>query len=194
MAIRNEPQGVPRSSGWGLVLIQGIAAVVLGLLLVAAPGAALVALVALLGVYWLVSGILAIVRIFTKATQLHWFWSLAVGILGIAAGIIVLEHPIWSAVLVPTVLVVVLGINALVMSALNLVRGFGGEGAGYVAVAILDLIIGVFLLSSPLVAAEILPVALGILALIGGVSTIVLAFTLRGRGPQQIARERRPAA
>jgi uncharacterized membrane protein HdeD (DUF308 family) len=194
MAARSEPQKEPQSSGWKLVLAQGVAAVALGLLLVAAPGAALVALVARLGVYWLVAGVLSIVRVFTQPTRLHWFWSVALGVLGIAAGIIVLEHPLWSAVLVPTLLVIVLGVNALVMSALNLIRGFGGDGAGYVAIAVLDLVIGVFLLSSPLVAAEILPVALGILALIGGVSTIVLALTIRGRTPQEAAKERRRAA
>ena len=180
---------VQNSSDWGLVLLQGIAAVMLGIFLVAAPGATLLIVATLLGVYWLISGVLSIVKIFTGTSHLNWFWSLAVGVLGIFAGVIVLRHPVWSSVLVPTVLIVVLGINALFMSALNLIRGFGGDGIGYVAISVFDLVLGIILLTSPLLAASVLPVVFGILALIGGASTILFSFAMRGSERKEDVRE-----
>src|SRR3989304_579793 len=93
--------GTSRENDWGLILLQGIAAFIIGLFLVTAPAAATLVVVAFVGIYWLVSGILSIVRIFTGANRAHWFWSLVVGIIGIAAGLIVLRHPIYSAVLLP---------------------------------------------------------------------------------------------
>ncbi len=182
------------AGNWGLVLVQGIAALIIGLLLVSAPEATLTFMVLILGAYWLVSGILAIVRIFTGSSELNWFWSLAVGVLGIVAGLIVLRHPLWSSILVPTIIVLFLGINALIMGVLNLVRGFGGDGAGYVAIAILDFIFGFILLGSPFVAAAILPVVLGIFALIGGIAMIITSFSMRGSSTGVIEQESRKAA
>ena len=186
-----ESADVQGSSDWGLVLLQGIAAVMLGLFLVAAPGATLLIVATLLGVYWLISGVLSIVKIFTGTSHLNWFWSLAVGLLGIFAGVIVLQHPVWSSFFVPAVLVVVLGINALFMSALNLVRGLGGDGVGYVAISIFDLVLGIVLLASPLVAVSVLPVVFGMLALIGGISTILFSFTMRDSTREEVQREER---
>ena len=188
----NQSVDVQNSSDWGLVLLQGIAAVILGLFLVTAPGATLLVVATFLGIYWLISGVLSIVKIFTRTSQLNWFWSLAVGLLGIFAGAIVLRHPVWSALLVPTVLIIILGINALLMSAINLVRGLGGDGVGYVAISIFDLVLGIVLLGSPLVAASLLPVVFGILALIGGISTIIISFTIRGSTRrEEVAQEQR---
>lgn len=175
--IRTENAGT--QGAWGLILVQGIAAVILGLLLVAAPAASLIVVVTVLGLYWLVAGVLSIVRIFTHHTKLNWFWALAVGILGIAAGLIVLQHPLWSSVIVPAVVVVLLGINALIMGVINLIRGFSGEGGSYVAIGILDLIFGVILLASPLLAGALLPVVLGIFAIAGGIVTIAMSFSVR---------------
>jgi hypothetical protein len=54
---------------WWLVLLQGVAAVLIGLLLVTQPGATLFTLVIFLGVYWLVGGIFDLVGIFLDRTN-----------------------------------------------------------------------------------------------------------------------------
>src|SRR5262245_13303243 len=93
---------VPRatSSPWWLLLLQGIAAVILGLRLCAAPGATLVVLVQVLGMYWLVNGIFVLVSIFVDSS--NWGLKLIGGIIGVLAGLAILQHPLWSAVMVPT--------------------------------------------------------------------------------------------
>src|ERR671933_2989018 len=49
---------------WWLVLLEGIAAVIIGLFLVTAPGITLLFLVQVTGFFWLIGGILRVVSIF----------------------------------------------------------------------------------------------------------------------------------
>ena len=76
-----------QSSIWWLFLLQGIAAIVLGLMLLTAPGATLVLIVTFLGFYWLIEGILALVHVFVDRS-VPWIWSLLTGLVGIAAGVL----------------------------------------------------------------------------------------------------------
>ena len=45
-----------QSNVWWLFLLQGIAAIILGLMLITAPGATLLVMVTFLGFYWLIEG------------------------------------------------------------------------------------------------------------------------------------------
>ncbi len=173
------------ASRWWVVLLQGIAALLLGIFLVAAPGMTIVVIVTFLGAYWLVRGMLDIVSLFVDRTS--WGLKLAVGILGILAGVYVLRHPLWSSVLVLTLIVIIMGIQALIMGVLNLIRGFRGEGWGPIVWGILDLIFGVILLANVLISAAILPSVMGIFAIIGGIMLIVISIRLRSLAPQAAA-------
>jgi uncharacterized membrane protein HdeD (DUF308 family) len=86
---------------WWLVLLEGIVAVIIGLFLLTAPGATLFVLIQTLGIFWLVGGIFRTVSIFIDTSL--WGWKLVGGALGILAGIVVLQHPLWSSVLVPAI-------------------------------------------------------------------------------------------
>ncbi len=188
--IENADVGQMRSESRGAILFQGIAAIILGFLLISAPEASLTVLVTFLGIYWLASGIVGIVKIFTGTASRNWFWAAVVGALGIFAGLVVLDHPLWSSLLVPAVVIVVLGIDALLMGVVNFVRGVSGEGIGYVAIAILDLVFGFILLASPVIVGSFLPVVLGFFALFLGVSMVILALAGQRRFPQEETSER----
>lgn len=62
----------------------------------------------------------------------NWGWKLFAGILGIVAGIIILQHPLWSVLLVPATLVVLLGITGILIGSSNSFRPFRA-GAGVLA-------------------------------------------------------------
>jgi len=124
-----DPQAETKSMWW-VPLMGGIAAIILGLLLLTAPAMTTATLVVFLGIYWLVAGIVGIVTIFTRKDKKGWGWSLVLGILGIIAGILVLQHPLWSTVLVPAVLVIVLAIDGLIIGVMQLIQGFTGGGFG----------------------------------------------------------------
>ena len=133
-----------QSSIWWFFLLQGIAGIILGFLLVTDPGATMLALVTFLGFYWLIMGILALVRIFIDRS-VPWIWSLLTGIIGILAGILVLRHPLLATLTVPTVIVIVLGVEALIMGALEIIGGFTGGGIGSFIMGVIYVIAGLLL-------------------------------------------------
>ena len=170
---------VDQSSIWWVFLLEGIAALIFGALLLTDPAATLLALSVFLGFYLLFIGVLELVRIFVDRSQ-PWYWSLIVGILGIIAGIVVLNHPVLTAVALPTTVVIYLGVVSLVMGVAGIIGGFSGGGIGSFLLGIFSLIIGVLLLGSPLTTALAVPFVFGILLLIEGVALIIFAFRVKG--------------
>ncbi len=167
-----------RPRPWWAALVAGIASIVLGLFLVVAPQMSLIVLVTFLGVYWLVRGIFSIAEIFVGKRE-DWPWLLVLGLLGIGAGLIVLRHPLYAAALVPTVLVLVLAVDAVILGLVNLYRGFTGAGVWAVVLGLLDLIVAALLFAQPLLAAGTLTITLGVLFIIGGIVLTYLAIRTR---------------
>src|SRR3954467_12075302 len=97
------------SRPWWVGLIMGIVAVVIGAVLLWAPAKTQVntylILVSLLGLYWLIDGIIDIVRIFSDRTG--WGWRLFMGIIGILAGGWILIYPRAAALELPQIFVLV---------------------------------------------------------------------------------------
>jgi uncharacterized membrane protein HdeD (DUF308 family) len=167
-----------QSSIWWIFLLQGFAGVILGLMLVTQPGATVVALTTFLGFYWLITGLLGLVQVFVDRST-PWLWSLLGGIVGILAGLFVLRHPLVAALTVPTMLVLILGVQGLVMGALQIVGGFKGGGIGPVILGAINVLVGLLLLGSPIMAALAVPVVFGVLLLIQGAGLVILAFRVR---------------
>jgi uncharacterized membrane protein HdeD (DUF308 family) len=171
-------QRTPHSSIWWLILLQGVAGILLGLMLITAPGTTMVALVTFLGFYWLITGVLSLVQMFVDPL-IPWFWSLLNGVLGIVAGILVLRHPMLAALTVPTLIVIVLGIEALIMGGVNLIVGVKGGGIASFILGVVNILIGLLLLSSPTSAALAVPLVFGIILLVQGAVLAILAFRVK---------------
>ena len=167
-----------KSDIWWIFLLQGFAGVILGLMLVTEPGATVVALTTVLGFYWLITGILGLVQVFVDRST-PWMWSLLSGLLGILAGLFVLGHPLVAALTVPTVIVIILGIQGVAMGALQIIGGFKGGGIGPFILGAINVLVGILLLGSPIAAALAVPVVFGVLLLIQGAGMIILAFRVR---------------
>ena len=162
---------------WWLILLEGIFAAIFGFLLLTAPGGTLIFLVQVLGFYLLIDGILRIVSIFTDSSL--WGLKLAVGIIGIVAGMAVLEHPLWSAIAVPTYVVYIIGFLAIFQGAGGLIQAFQGGGWGAGILGILTIIFGIIVLLNPLIGVVWLPFVLGGFMLAGGIAAIVVSCRLR---------------
>jgi uncharacterized membrane protein HdeD (DUF308 family) len=163
---------------WWLILIEGIAAVILGILLLLYPTATLFVLIQFLGIWWLVSGILDIVSLFIDRTA--WGWKLLSGIVGIIAGIVILQHPLTAAIVVPGILVLVLGILGLVQGILGIIGAFQGGGWVSAVFGVISIIFGLILIGNAVVAGFIaLPLVLGVFGLIGGAIGIYQAFQVK---------------
>jgi uncharacterized membrane protein HdeD (DUF308 family) len=173
MVKQAEAVGVP----WWMVLIEGIALLILGVLLIANPGMTAVILVQFVGLYWLIAGIFKIISIFLDSSM--WGWKLVGGIIGIIAGILVLQHPLWSPFVVGGSLVIILGIQGIIIGIVGLVQAFQGAGWGAGILGAISILIGILFLANIWAFTFSLPWAIAILALIGGVIAIVGAFKLK---------------
>ena len=166
---------------WWLVLLNGIAGVIIGFLLITSPAGTLVFLIQVIGLYWFISGIFSIVAIFIDSTG--WGWNLFSGILGIIAGIVVLNHPLWSAVLLPNVLVLILGIEGLIIGVISVIQGFRGAGWGAIILGALSVVFGIILIGAygrdPIRTAVTVAWIGGIFALVAGIGGIFAAFRMR---------------
>ncbi len=163
---------------WWLILLQGIALVILGALLLTSPAMTTFILIQFLGIYWLVKGIFEIVSIFIDHRQ--WGWKLFSGILGIIAGLLILNHPLWATLLVPATLVWLLGIMGLVMGGISLYQAFKGAGWGVGILGGLSILFGLYLLANTLISTLAFPWVLGIFGLVGGIVAIWNSFKVRG--------------
>jgi len=162
---------------WWLVLIEGIALVILGILLVIKPGMASLIFVQFLGIYWLIAGIFRIISIFLDRSM--WGWKLFAGILGILAGIFVLQYPVWSPVVILSTMVIILGIQGIIYGGIGLFQAFKGAGWGAGILGAVSIAFGIYLLANIGAATLALPWVMGILAIVGGVAAIVMAFRLK---------------
>jgi uncharacterized membrane protein HdeD (DUF308 family) len=168
----------PMEFPWWLILLQGIAALVVGVLLITQPSVTILTLVVFLGVYWLVGGVFDLVGIFINRTQ--WGWKLFTGLLGIAAGLLIVRNPLWAGIAVPTTLVWLLGSIGVIVGVARIIRALMGAGWGAGILGVVSIVLGVILLTRPLFSLSVLVYLAGFWAIVGGIAAIVAAFRLRG--------------
>ena len=164
---------------WWLVLLEGVFAGIFGLLLLTAPAATLLFLVQVFGFYLFLGGIFRVVSLFTDSSS--WGWKLVGGLLGIIAGIAVLQHPILSTVIVPTYIIYIIGFIAIAEGVVELIAAFQGSGWGLGILGILRIIFGIILVLNPLLGVIVLPILLGAFMLVGGIFAVVASLRMRSR-------------
>ncbi|WP_452229153.1 HdeD family acid-resistance protein [Lacinutrix sp. MEBiC02404] len=118
-----------------------------------------------------------------QAAVKNWWISLLLGILYIIAGVWVFQTPLASYVslsIVFSIFIFASGISQIVFSISNKndIQGWGW----YLAGGILDLIIGILLISHPLMTMAILPFYIGFWLLFQGFMAIGLSFQFKSAG------------
>jgi uncharacterized membrane protein HdeD (DUF308 family) len=169
---------------WWLMLIQGIAALVVGIALLWSPGKSNPAqvyliLVWFLGFWWLIQGIIDIVYMFVDRTA--WGWKLFMGVVSIIAGSYIMMYPVATALMLPRLFVLVLGIWGLVYGVVLLLMAFRGGGWGAGILGVLGILLGLVLMGNYSVPGMGLSFlwAAAVFAVIGGIVLIVQAFRVR---------------
>jgi uncharacterized membrane protein HdeD (DUF308 family) len=168
---------------WWLTLIMGILAFVVGAILLWAPAKTKVEtyqlLIAVLGLYWLISGIFDIVLMFVDHTA--WGWKLFMGIVSIIAGGYILMYPVAAGVALPRIMVLVLGLWGLMEGIILLVMAFKGGGWGAGILGAVMIIFGLILIAdySSLGSGLAMIWVAAVWGLIAGVVMIVQAFRQR---------------
>lgn len=166
-----------RAMPWWIPLIEGIALVIVGILLFTNTAATIVVLAQVLAIYWLISGIMQLVSLFVDRSA--WGLKILGGIIGIWAGLMILQHPLQGTLALGLAIVVILGIQALILGVINIVQAFRGAGWGIGLLGVINVIFGFILLGNAMLSAAVLPWVLGGLAVVGGIAAIIMAFRLK---------------
>lgn len=168
---------------WGFLLIQGIAMIIIGAILLWAPAKTQVEtytlLVTLLGLYWIISGVLDLVHMFTDHTG--WGWKLFMGLVSIIAGFYIVAYPTAAALALPRIFVLVLGIWGVMQGILMLIMAFRGGGWGVGALGVIGIVFGAILIANytaPGMGLTLVWVA-AVWAFVGGFFMIFRAFQQR---------------
>lgn len=172
-----------RQRPWWMTLILGISLFVIGAIMLFAPTLdalrAYGMVVRLLGIYWLIWGMMELVYMFIDHSG--WGWKLFMGVISIAAGSSILAYPVAAAIALPQVFVLVLGIWALMQGIMMLFLAFRGGGIGAGILAVISIVLGGILIADygTLGAGVSMLWAGAIWALIGGGAMVIQAFRSR---------------
>jgi len=164
---------------WWLILMGGIVNILLGVLLLSVPVKTVFAMVLVLGMYWIFGGIFTIVGMFVDRTA--WGWKLFSGLLSIFAGGAILRYPLLSAVTIPAIIILLLGIQGFIVGIITLVMAFKGGGWGAGILGVLSIIFGGILIANYTAPGMIVTLVwlTAFLALFGGITQIFQAFQQR---------------
>jgi len=175
------PQAASADSRWWMPLVMGIIAICFGLLLLAHPAETSIWVAWLVGIYWFIGGVMNLISLFIDRTM--WGWKLVAGVLGIFAGLLVLDamgnKPLLATIGLATVYVWVLGITGIIHGIAQLVMAFQGGGWGVGLLGLLNIVLGGFLMANAAQASLVLPWVFAIFAIGGGIAAIFMAFKLK---------------
>jgi uncharacterized membrane protein HdeD (DUF308 family) len=165
-----------KQSPWWLVLMGGILNIIIGILLLTAPVKTAFLLVVALGIYWIISGIFTLIAMFMDHSA--WGWKLFMGALSIIAGVVILRYPLISALTIPSILILILGIQGVIVGIISLIMAFKGGGWGAGILGALSIIFGLILManfSAPGMVITFVWVA-AVFAIVGGIFQLFQAF------------------
>jgi uncharacterized membrane protein HdeD (DUF308 family) len=166
---------------WLMFLLRGLAAVVFGVVALVWPGLTLVTLVMLYAAYALVDGIVALAAgIAGRTTSVSRWWLVAVGMFGIAAGIVTFVWPGITALLLLYFIAawaVATGVFQII-GAIQLRKEIEGEWF-LILQGVLAVVFGLVMFVMPGAGALALIWVLAACAVLYGLLLIVFAFNIR---------------
>ena len=165
------------SMPWWLVLVWGILAVLIGLMLVGSPVVTSFYLILFMGAYWFVGGIFTLVSLISDRTNMG--WRIFLGIISILGGVAITAYPIYSSVLVLTMMVFLVGFWGLLIGATKLFEALKFHDIGAGVLGILSIIFGMVLLIYPYAAAYSLPLVIGFIAIFIGFCAVFVSFQIK---------------
>jgi uncharacterized membrane protein HdeD (DUF308 family) len=163
-------------ANWWLFLVMGLVSAVAGILAIVYPDLTLLAIGIFAGVSLLFIGTLEIIDAIAGDADARTLTAI-VGVLSVLAGLVCLRRPGESLLAI----VIVLGIYLVMAGLIRFVRSFSAleDRALLMALAILDVVLGILILALPGLSLVTLAVLFGIDLIARGVFAVVVAFRLR---------------
>lgn len=156
------------------LLLGGITSLIFGMLLLTWTEATLTVITLLIGLWWLIQGLFLILGAFVNRS--HRTWKMLGGIIGVLAGLLVLQHPFQSALILPATIVFILGIMGIIIGITSLISAARGEGWGIGAFGIISIIIGASLTANIIVGTQLLLWIIAGLLIVEGIIAIYMAY------------------
>jgi uncharacterized membrane protein HdeD (DUF308 family) len=171
---------VAPNHGWVLLLLWGMAWIILGFFLLFQPGLTAILLVQIMAVFWVVGGVIDLMNGLGHHDQPNRGWRIFSALLGIAAGVVIMIHPIVGTLVTIAFGYYLLAFTAIVTGLINLVGVFkkhlswGGSLLG-----LMQVILGIFLVTHPMVGMLAYVPTLGIVVIAAGIVIIISAFKVK---------------
>jgi uncharacterized membrane protein HdeD (DUF308 family) len=176
----SQPQTTERPEKWWVLLVQGVVAIVIGILVVTIASVSSAVLLQIIGWYWLVIGILRIAS--GASAERRSTWNIVVGAIGVLAGLAAITFPLWQGIIAPSVLVVILGIYGILEGLWTIGRAIRKKQWPLGLLGALSLLFGVLLVLAPVSPAILFAQIIGVLAIIGGLIAAIAAWMRRPKG------------
>ena len=181
------------TQSWWMYLVLGIVAVFIGWFLLVSTSRTVPVLIVLLGLYWLISGIVeVVVALFSINDEgSQWGWTLFGGILGIVAGLIVLNNPIFVSIITPIMFMYILAFVFIINGVIRMIAGKKrpeptASGDKYIwswggfFLGLVYLLFGIVLLASPtLLSVASVLFAAALLMIVSGISLVIFSFSIK---------------
>ncbi|GER91042.1 hypothetical protein KDW_52040 [Dictyobacter vulcani] len=172
------------STIWWVVLLQGILAILIGIVVLLNPFRVAILMVRLLGAYLFISGLL---QFFNMVRRKEYPGpDMFVAAIGVIAGLLIMLFQLWSVVLLPPIAFFIGAILAIVYGLIQIVEGLSGEGMDNVGVGLLSALIGFILLSLIVPVGALFSVSFAVILLIMpfiiSISGIIIGVLLIARG------------
>src|SRR5580704_6269441 len=167
---------------WGLFLIEGVILVILGAAAIIVPAVATLAFTLVIGWLFLISGGVGLVTTFWMRNAPGFWWSLVSGVIGIAAGVILIRWPISGSVSLTLVLIAFFTVEGIVtlMYAFEHRAQLTSRWGWMLMSGIVDLILaGIIFAGLPESAIWALGLLVGINMVFGGMAMIGIALAAR---------------
>lgn len=174
------------SKYWWTLALRGVLAILFGLVLLFAPGLALITFVVFFAAYALADGILTAIAALTQRTQKNWWVHLLEGIVSVIAGIVAFIYPGITLLVLLTIFAIWAILTGVfeIWAAIELRKEIENEWLlGLSGGA--SILFGILLLIRPGTTLLAVSIFLSFYLIAFGVLLIVLGFQLRGRGGQR---------
>jgi uncharacterized membrane protein HdeD (DUF308 family) len=183
--------GAPRSvqdalrAHWKLFLFQGVVMVILGILAVAAPAYASVAVDFYVGWLFLLSGLVGIVAMFSAGNVSSFLWTFVTALLSIAVGVMLLWNPAEGTISLTMVLTAFLIFEGIAQTALSFSYRdvIPGSWGWMLASGLSDLLLAAIIIWAwPTSAAWTLGLVVGVNLITSGAAVAMMAVAGRDGG------------
>lgn len=167
---------------WWVLLLNGLCAILFGVMAFVWPQVTLMALVFLFGVYCLLDGITALSASMSRKDEGRpWGRMLTMGIISIAAGVVTFVWPGMTAIMLLVIIAVWAIIHGVteIIAAIELRRVIHNEWLLALA-GVVSVLFGIVMIARPGVGALSLIWVIGTFAIVHGLLLVAFAFKLRG--------------